>query len=184
MPLYKLVTSSDELEQVLALQLANLKQNISQSEKEKEGFVTLQHSKEVLDMMHAIQPSVIAIDAGKVIGYALVMHPACRPLVPDLDPLFSLVDTLAYKGRPFQQFHYYVMGQICIDKRYRGSGVFAGLYQAHKEHFSQQYDFVVTEISVNNKRSLRAHEKTGFRVIHQHTDLTDDWVVVLWDWTS
>ena len=183
MLLYKQVSTTEELDQVLELQSSNLKQHISLAEKEKEGFVTLQHSREILDLMNAIQPSVIAVDEGKVIGYALVMDLACRALVPALEPMFSILDTIELNGKPLLQNRFYVMGQVCLDKDYRGTGVFAALYEKHRELFSQQYDFVVTEISAGNSRSLRAHEKTGFRIIHRHEDAADEWVVVVWNWS-
>jgi len=74
------------------------------------------------------------------------------------------------------------MGQICIDKTYRGKGIFNILYQKHKELYSHKYDLLVTEISVNNPRSLRAHEKVGFKIIHTYHDALDEWAVVVWDW--
>lgn len=184
MLLYKQVTATEELDQVLELQSRNLKQHISLAEKEKEGFVTLQHSREILDSMNAIQPSVIAVDEGKVIGYALVMDMGCRALVPALEPMFSILERIELNGKPLQQYKFYVMGQVCIEKAFRGTGVFAALYEKHRELFSQHYDFVVTEISAGNPRSLRAHEKTGFRIIHRHAAAADEWLVVLWDWTS
>jgi RimJ/RimL family protein N-acetyltransferase len=56
------------------------------------------------------------------------------------------------------------------------------LYDKHKEAYGNQYDFIVTEIATRNTRSIRAHEKIGFKTIHQFTDATDDWDIVLWDW--
>lgn len=184
MLLYKQVSTTEEMDQVLELQFRNLKQHIPLAEKEKEGFVTLQHSREVLALMHAIQPSVIAVDEANVIGYALVMDPACRALVPALEPMFTILDSLELNCKPIQEYKFYVMGQVCVDKAYRGTGVFAALYEKHRELFSQQYDFVVTEISADNPRSLRAHEKTGFRIIHRHAGAAEEWLVVVWDWTS
>jgi L-amino acid N-acyltransferase YncA len=74
------------------------------------------------------------------------------------------------------------MGQICVDKAYRGKGVFELLYQKHREIFEKSYDFIVTEISTRNTRSLRAHEKVGFKTIHTYRDSMDEWNVVVWDW--
>ena len=180
---YKQVSSTQELSQVLELQAANLKQHLTPAEKEKEGFVTLQHSQEMLSLMHTMQPSVISVDEGKVVGYALVMDPGCRALVPLLDPLFEILDTLSFRERPVTDYRFYIMGQVCIDKVYRGQGVFAGLYHKHRDQFSQNYELVITEISSLNYRSLKAHEKIGFREIHRHTDHTDEWIVVAWDFS-
>ena len=74
------------------------------------------------------------------------------------------------------------MGQVCVDKAYRGKGVFDMLYQHHKQVLKDRFDFVVTEISTNNLRSVRAHEKVGFKNIHTYKDAVDEWSVVLWDW--
>lgn len=43
----------------------------------------------------------------------------------------------------------------------------------------QQFDFVITEISAANHRSLRAHQKTGFITIAAHTDDLNEWAVIL-----
>jgi hypothetical protein len=180
---YQQVTTTRELIQVLELQFGNLKQHLSPAEKEQEGFVTLQHSLEMLTIMHTLQPSVIAVDEGNVIGYALVMDPACRALVPLLDPLFGILETISFRERPLPSYRFYIMGQVCIDKAYRGKGVFAGLYHKHRDLFSKHYDIVITEISSHNHRSLRAHEKIGFREIHRHAGNADEWVVVGWDFS-
>jgi ribosomal protein S18 acetylase RimI-like enzyme len=74
------------------------------------------------------------------------------------------------------------MGQICIEKEYRGKGIVPMLYNKHKEIYSSQYDFILTEISTRNIRSLKAHEKIGFKTIHYHRDQLDEWAVVIWDW--
>jgi L-amino acid N-acyltransferase YncA len=74
------------------------------------------------------------------------------------------------------------MGQICIDKTYRGKGVFKMLYDKHREMNKDVYDFIVTEISTGNLRSIKAHQKTGFKTIHTYLDHMDEWNVVLWDW--
>ncbi len=44
-------------------------------------------------------------------------------------------------------------------------------------------DLLLTEISVANPRSLKAHQKVGFHVIDTHHDPQGHWDAVLWDWT-
>ena len=92
------------------------------------------------------------------------------------------LETLKYDGKELSGYHYYVMGQICIHKDYRGKGVFDMLYKKHKDLFEKDYDFVVTEISSSNKRSMRAHQKIGFKIFHTYKDPVDEWNVVIWDW--
>ena len=177
-----LTTTSEELQLILLLQEKNLLQNIDSEEMQSQGFVTLHHSLAILKQMHSLAPSVIIKDNDKVIAYALTMLKECRQLMPDLEPMFALLDKLSWDKKPLNNYSFYVMGQICIEKEYRGKGIFEMLYHQHKKVYQPQFDLFITEISTRNRRSLRAHEKVGFKVIHTHRDTLDEWVVVGWDW--
>ena len=76
-----------------------------------------------------------------------------------------------------------MMGQVCVAKPYRGRGVFDSLYAAHREHLKSRFDACVTEISVRNPRSRKAHERVGFEELERYGDATDEWIVVIWNWT-
>ena len=176
------VATTEELEQILVLQQCNLLQNIDETEMQTQGFVTMIHDLNVLQQMHNLAPSVIAKDNDKVVGYALVMLKECRDLFPPLEPMFKNFDSLEYRFRPLNDYRFYVMGQVCIDKKYRRTGLFDQLYQKHKEVYSGQYDFIMTEVSTRNLRSLRAHERVGFETLNTHRDELDEWAVILWNW--
>lgn len=176
------VDTKEELEQILELQQKNLIQNIDEQEMHTQGFVTMTHSLSVLQQMHDLAPSVIAKDEGEVIAYALVMLRDCRELFPPLEPMFKNFEHLTYKNHSLNDYRFYIMGQVCIDKKYRRTGLFDQLYKKHKEIYEPQFDFIVTEVSTRNHRSLRAHERTGFQVLDKYHDELDEWAVVLWDW--
>ena len=59
---------------------------------------------------------------------------------------------------------------------------FENLYLKHKEAYSDKFEICLTEVSANNLRSMRAHEKVGFQTIHKYRDTTDDWNIILWSW--
>jgi predicted GNAT family N-acyltransferase len=177
-----LVTSINELQQILTLQQQNLKQNISERDKKEQGFVTLKHTLPILEEMHRLAPSVIIKDDDKVVAYALTELRECRQLMPDLEPMFFLLDSLNWNNQPLTSYRFYVMGQVCIAKAYRGQGLFEQLYEHHKKIYQSQFDLFVTEISALNHRSMRAHDKVGFKTIHTHEHNLDEWVVVAWDW--
>lgn len=179
-----LVTDDTELQQILELQQLYLKGHNSAMEEKEQGFVTVHHSFEQIKQMHRLSPSVIVKEDDKVVGYALTMVNECRNLIPVLVPMFEMFDKIVYKGKTLPQYQFYVIGQICVDKNYRGKGIVDMLYQKHKEAYSRKFDFIVTEISTSNSRSMRAHEKIGFKTIHQFTDAEDEWNIVLWDWNA
>lgn len=176
------VSSTDELQQILDLQQLYLSGQNDSAEEKEQGFVTVKHSFNVLKQMHELSPSVIVKDGDKVIAYALVMTKECQNFIPVLVPMFKSFSKILYNKQPLPSYSYYVMGQVCVHKDYRGMGVFHMLYQHHRELFSKQFDFVLTEIATRNTRSIRAHEKVGFKTIHTFRDTTDEWAIVLWDW--
>jgi GNAT superfamily N-acetyltransferase len=179
-----IVTSTDELKQILQLQQQNLKQHISEEEKKSQGFVTMSFTLPMLQAMHELAPSVIVKDDDKVVAYAIVFLKEGRHLYPNLEPMFINLEKLSWKEKPLNCYSFYIMGQICVAKEYRGKGVFELLYRKHKETYSDKFDFVITEISITNYRSLRAHKRTGFQTIAAHKDQLDEWAVVLWNWQS
>jgi len=179
----KLVTDPEELEQILSLQLANTKAYLSEIEIAEQGFVTVVHTPEQLQQLHNIHPSVIVKDGDKLAGYALVMPRECAAVVPVLVPAFKALDELEYLGQSLQQMSWYLMGQVCVAKEYRGQDIFTMLYQGHRQFLQSQYQYCITEISTTNKRSLRAHEKVGFTTLHIFKDATDEWAIVVWDWS-
>jgi len=177
-----IVRDTKELQEILRLQQENLPHQIAVEEMKSQGFVTVQHDLEILEQMHDLAPSIIIKEGDHVVAYALVMLKSYRHLVPVLQPMFAVLDSLEWKGRPLNDYEYYVMGQICIAKEYRGQGLFEKLYLQHRQVYGSNYDFIITEVSFRNTRSMRAHEKAGFQTVHTYKDQTDHWAVLLWDW--
>jgi len=177
-----IVTSIEELEQIIVLQKKNLKQNITAEEKSTEGFVTMEFSLPMLQELHSLAPDIIIKDGDQVVAYAIVLLQEGRKAYPALEPMFRHFEKLKWKGKPLYDYKFYAMGQICIDKAYRGKGLFNKLYDKHREIYKDQYDFIITEVSTGNARSLNAHERVGFKIIDTFRDEKDEWAVVIWDW--
>jgi hypothetical protein len=178
------VQSEADVQGILALQQANLRKNVPLDVQLDQGFVTVEHDPAVLTRMNQAAPSVIAKDGDTVVGYALTMLPEFGTDVPELLPLFALIDSLTYKDRPLSEYPYYVMGQVCVADGYRGQRLFDRMYQHHRDVYSDRFQVLITDISANNTRSLKAHARVGFEAIHNFHDSTlgETWVVVLWDW--
>jgi GNAT superfamily N-acetyltransferase len=178
----KTVTKTDELEQILVLQQQNLRGVNNATTEKEQGFVTVTHTLEILRQMHQLAPGIIVKDDDILAGFALVMLKECSDLVPELFSLYAGLNKLQYKGKPLSEYHFYVMGQVCVAAAYRGKGIFDMLYHKHREVYQHKYDFVLTEIATRNTRSMRAHERVGFKTIDVYRDELDEWAVVVWDW--
>lgn len=177
-----LVSTPNELQQIHELNQLNLRQNVSAEERQQEGFVSWLYNVELLEQMHQLAPSVIVKDGNDVVGYALATLPEARVFHHDLEEMFQGLEAVNYKGLPLFSYRFYCMGQICVAKEYRGLGLVNSMYQKHRQVYSPQYDFLLTEISTRNPRSQKAHEKVGFQTIHTRMDAMDEWNVVVWEW--
>ncbi|WP_299243617.1 GNAT family N-acetyltransferase [uncultured Aquimarina sp.] len=174
---YTIATSDNELEQIIQLQQKNLAASISQSEKEKEGFVTVEHDFNILKKMNNQQPHIIAKDKDLVVGYTLCMTTDFGNDITVLRPMFKKIENSLDQAKS-----YIVMGQVCIDKEYRGQGIFRGLYQKMKIELQEKYDLLITEVAANNLRSLHAHKAIGFENMLVYKSDEIDWHLISWNW--
>lgn len=179
----KLAESMEDLDGILKLQEVNHYKNLDVTEKGSNGFVTVKHDMELLKKMNKKAGQVIAVYDKRVVGYALVMLKEFCDLIPVLKPMFRVFRNITYNGKSLDEFSYYVMGQICIADKFRGRGIFEEMYTMHKDIYSNQFELCLTEVSQSNERSMRAHHKVGFKNIYHYEDETDNWNVLLWDWT-
>ncbi len=170
---YCTVSTTDELEQILALQQANLWANVSPEEKEKDGFVTVEHNFEILNQMNEVCPHIIAKDGDTVAAYALCMHPMFADKIEILKPMFAEIETVVP-----QDEKYIAMGQICVGKSYRNQGIFRGLYNAMKAHIQPEFESIITEVDAKNTRSLHAHYAVGFKELKTYYSDERDWVLI------
>jgi RimJ/RimL family protein N-acetyltransferase len=183
---YTQVASLTDVDQILELQAINHVSGLDPATITSQGFVTVRHEPEVLRSMNDSFPSVIAKDGPELAGYCLVMPKNFGRQIPELISMFDLLESLPWKeGLIGDSDRWFVMGQVCVAEGYRGQGVFDGMYHKLREVCSPVFDFVVTEVAERNQRSMRAHERVGFRTIHTYKDelLGETWKVVTWDWT-
>ncbi|MEW2920392.1 GNAT family N-acetyltransferase [Muricauda sp. ANG21] len=171
---YKQASSDQELEQILSLQQKNLIKSLSHEEQEKEGFVTVEHSLEILKAMNDECGHIIAVENGDVVGYALCMHPIFGDSIEVLRPMFAEIN----KVMP-EKNNYMVMGQICVAKSHRGKGIFRNLYLTMKNRLPEGFDAIITEVDEKNKRSLAAHAAVGFKTLKVYKSGGKKWHLII-----
>jgi L-amino acid N-acyltransferase YncA len=175
--------SKNDLDGILALQKANLARGLAADEIQSQGFVTVDHTYEQLEQLNDYEKHVIAKDSNKVIAYVLAMTQQSRNDIPILVPMFEIFDRVLYKGKKITEYNYLLVGQVCVYKAYRGQGIFDKCYAAYKKFYGSKYDFAITEIATSNQRSLNAHFRVGFKVIHSYIGPEGtEWEVVVWEW--
>ncbi len=171
---YKRAETDKELREILDLQQENHLSAVNDTEKQKEGFVTVKHSFDILKKMNDECPHIIACYNNKVVGYALCMSPVFKDQIPILKPMFKQIDSLVTTQS------YIVMGQICIDKAFRKKGIFKGLYTFMQKELRDSYKMVITEVDTENTRSLNAHYAVGFKLLKKYSSGGQNWDLIAW----
>ena len=183
MIIYTTAQTDNDLNGILSLQKANLASNLTNEELASQGFVTVVHGFEELRRMNYIEPHIIAKRDDKVIAYLLAMTSASKEKIPVLEPMFEVFDSIYFNNKPVSAYNYIVVGQVCVDKAFRGQGVLDNCYEAYKKTFKDKYDFAITEIAIRNTRSINAHKRIGFRQLHTYAAPDgEQWSLVVWKW--
>lgn len=181
-------TTSDresDLIGILELQKANLLNVLTPDEIRDQGFLTVVHTFEELKNLNEIEKHIIAKEDNKVVAYVLSMTERSKFDLPLLVPMFKTFDEVVYKNRLISDYNYIVVGQVCVDKQYRGKSILENSYLAYKNRFINKFDFAITEVATRNFRSLKAHAKIGFKEIHRYIDPVEtEWSIVVWDWQN
>ena len=172
-----------EIDSLLELQKENLSVNLDTETIESQGYVSFRYNPTIIENMMAEEPQIIARSEGEVVGYALVATVEVMRTIEVAVPMLDMIEELSFKGKPCRDQKYYIVGQVCVKAGYRGQGIFDAIYEGHRAAFSERYDFTVTEIAVDNGRSLAAHHRMGFETIHVFFDAVNgkEWHVVAWD---
>lgn len=172
-----------DLAQIIDLQRANLRENINEATQQSQGFVVARYDVPFLERLYAAEPPLVAYDGDKVVGYCLPTPLTVAAASEFLQSTSEMIAGLTYKGKPITDYRYCLMGQICVAEGYRGEGLFDKLYLAMREQLQGRYDLVVTEVSYRNARSMRAHQRIGYEIIHSYQH-DEHWAVVVWDLTA
>jgi hypothetical protein len=179
--LFDIATTDAHFEQIIKLQKENLRNALTKTEQDTEGFVYTEHTIGLVKKMATLLPQVIALVDNRVVGYNLALSPAMKDEVTMLVPMFNEFENCTYRGKPLTTYQLMVGGQVCVDKPFRGQGMVSKLYRETIRRLPAGYELCATEISPANVRSLIAHQKMGFEIIASYHDGAELWDIVVWD---
>jgi GNAT superfamily N-acetyltransferase len=182
---YATANTNEDLIGILDLQKTNLRNVLTKQEMESQGFLTVIHHFNDLRKLNDIENHVVAKEGEKVIAYLLAMTKESKFEIPALIPMFETFDQTYFNGKYISDYNYIIVGQVCVDKQYRGQGIIDKCYDQYKNQFGGKYDFAITEIASTNIRSLTAHKRIGFKEISRHNPAdVSEWCIVAWDWKN
>lgn len=178
-----LATQSDVLG-IIALQQANLGKNLSEAEKLKSGYVSLETTTE--DLGKIIEKDGVVVvykQDGQLGGYLFSITQEYAKTLKFLEPFLENLKKMEFKGKNLSEYKYCILAQIAVKEDLRGSGVSKKLYQKLKEELKKQgYELGVSEIAADNKTSLNVHlQKLGLEKLGSYDSNGRSWVVVVLD---
>ena len=136
-------------------------------------YVSMEYTPKMLQAMVAGGIHIILEDREGLCGYILSMSPSFERYYPPLAPMFDRVKDLALDN-------YLFVGQVCVAQRHRGKGALYLMYRAFLSSISVEYEFLITEVALDNPISLSAHRSMGFREVKQYKDEDGKaWAIVL-----
>ena len=123
--------------------------------------------------------SLDALGRGATEGLKLAVNVAAMLVAfVSVVAMFNYMDGII-ESNGLTNLNYFIMGQVCVDKLYRGQGVFRGLYSFLNSELKKNFDAVVTEVNAKNRRSSEAHKAIGFELLDAHTEGGEDWELII-----
>jgi GNAT superfamily N-acetyltransferase len=140
------------------------------SEQDKlDGFVTTPFTSELLEELITKERGIfIAKDGDRLAGYAMSASWEYWSKWPLFQFMIDGLKDLNYHGQKLDITNSYQYGPVCVDRAYRGTGVFEDLFFYALEEMASRYSFMVTFVNKANRRSLAAHtRRLGLPVVNE-----------------
>lgn len=149
----------DELDGVMALLRANHADNLGEAER-RDGFVTTNMSPEQLAALIAEENGVtVARDGDRVVAFALAAPWAFWSRWPFFRNMIRILGNYRFDGVTLTEDNSYQYGPVCVDRDYRGQGIFERVFAASLRTMEERYPIMVTFVNQANPRSYAAHSR-------------------------
>ena len=156
----------DDFDGVKALLKANHVSNLS-AEEQKSGFVTTNLTDDQLEDLIVKENGVtIAREGGRVIAFALAAPWEYWSQWPLFVHMIGELGKYDYLGQKLTLENTYQYGPVCIDRAFRGRGLFERVFRASLDSMAERYPIMITFVNHVNGRSHAAHtRKAGMDVL-------------------
>jgi|TARA_B100001964_G_scaffold168210_1_gene184848 hypothetical protein len=174
-----------DIQDILCVQRKNLASAVSDDEKARQGFVTLETSEELLGDIISNEGIIVARCGNKLAGYLIPITVRRSAIFPLFLPLAEQFRFMRYDGRVIDMHKVCILAQICIDKEFRNGESLQAIHQVTRNHLGKKYDIGVALISSTNPRSLAANtKKAGMTDVGQYVSRGITWHVVVSDFRA
>ncbi|CAM3881888.1 GNAT family acetyltransferase [Flavobacterium branchiophilum] len=152
------IAQQADIEGILALQDKYLVTNMSEADKQR-GFVTTPFSIAQLNTIIAQEGLFVAKDNQTIIGYIFAGSWHYFSQWPIFNHITALFDQIQFEGNTPTIHNSFQYGPICIDIKYRGTGLIKPFFEFMRSNMVKKYPISLTFINQINKPSFVAHTK-------------------------
>lgn len=147
--------------EIVELESQNLASALTQTEKE-DGFLSGFFNAEQLAVMNDDLCIVVCLENQRLLGFLCAGTVEFNKTFGLPMAMITRYPQIRFQNKSLDSYLSYVSGPVCVQRTERGRGIFQGLYAKLFELLPREYELAATLISINNPRSLSAHEKIGF----------------------
>lgn len=162
------IANNSDIYGVTALQELYLYRNLNDEER-KEGFVTTPFTTEQLEV--AINENGLFVaenEQHKIVAYAFGASWDYFAQWEIFNYMVSRFPQLSFNGMEITTENSFQYGPICIDKKYRGSGLLFLLFEEMRLELLKRFPISITFINKVNVVSEKAHtKKLGWKIIDE-----------------
>ena len=164
------VAETQDIDAVLKLHARYQVDSISEDDK-KDGFITTAFTHAQMQrLIEEEQGLFLALKDEQIIGYAMAASWEFWSIWPMFAHMIKDLPNVSYSGIQLSTDNSYQYGPVCVDKTYRGQGIFEQLFEYSLQKMSTRYPVLVTFINKINPRSYAAHvNKARLDVIKEFT---------------
>lgn len=160
--------TSNDIDGILSLQEKYLYRNLSETERKK-GFVTTPFTVAQIEEIILQKGMFVATDENnKVIAYAFAGSWKYFEQWEIFNLMVSRFQQLSYNGSEITTENSFQYGPVCIDEKYRGTGLLNLLFEEMRLELLKRYPISITFINKVNVISEIAHtKKLGWEIIDE-----------------
>lgn len=173
------IANNSDILGVTALQELYLFRNLTEEER-KQGFVTTPFTAEQLEIAINERGLFVAEDEqNKIVAYAFGASWKYFAQWEIFNYMVSRFSQLSFDGREITTENSFQYGPVCIDKKYRGTGLLPLIFEEMRIELLKRFPISITFINKINLVSEKAHtKKLGWKIIDEF-EFNDNFYIAL-----
>ncbi len=162
---------------LVLLQKSNLATNLS-DDKKRDGFLTVNFSAEQFADMNDDLSVIVGVQENVVRAFLCASSVQFNTSFALPKAMIDRFPRAIYDSKPLSDWCACISGPVCIDAALRGQGILKMLYECLDTTAPVQFELATVFVSLDNPRSIKAHEKLGMRIVDEFDFNSGQYVIM------